>query len=171
VDRILQLPEPAREKDSRTVVNVSILKSGAVFNHKPESGWFSLDIRSLEGDVIAEIEETVRKVLADVTEETGIRFEMEPFQLTPGGQIEGAETSALVLTASAIARHLGLNPRLRDSGSSNMNIAIAGGTLAIGLGGGRGGQRGYPGEWADIPAMMRTAKHVFLLAASIGNCR
>ncbi|MGD1892156.1 MAG: hypothetical protein ACFB15_16400 [Cyclobacteriaceae bacterium] len=58
---------------------------------------------------------------------------------------------------------------MSNRGSSNMNVAIAGGTPAIGLGGNRGGQRGFADEWADIPAMMRTAQHVYLLAAMLGS--
>jgi acetylornithine deacetylase/succinyl-diaminopimelate desuccinylase-like protein len=169
VDRILSLPHPARETASRTVVNVGILRSGAVFNHKPENGWFSLDIRSLDMGVIAAVEEAVRAVLDEVSAETGIAFQMEPFQLTPGGQIPDAVNSPLVETAVAVSRHLGYEPRLGNAGSSNMNIAIGGGTPAIGLGGSRGGQRGFPDEWADIPAMVRSAKHVFLLAAALGG--
>jgi acetylornithine deacetylase/succinyl-diaminopimelate desuccinylase-like protein len=169
VDRILSLPHPAREKDSRTVINVGILRSGAVFNHKPESGWFSLDIRSLDMAVIAAIEEAVRAVLKEVGAETGIAFQMDPFQLTPGGQIPDAVNSPLVQTAAAVSRHLGFEPRLGNAGSSNMNIAIGGGTPAIGLGGERGGRRGSPDEWAGIAAMVRSAKHVFLLAVTLGN--
>jgi hypothetical protein len=95
---------------------------------------------------------------------------MEPFQLTPGGQIPGARESVLVTTAEAISKHLGFEKvRVSNMGSSNMNVAIGGGTPAIGLGGGRGGRRGYPDEWADITVMLRTAKHVLLLAATLGG--
>ncbi len=169
VDRILALPHPARETALRTVVNVGIIQSGTVFNHKPESGWFSLDIRSLEAGSIDAVESAVRAELARITEETGIAFRMEPFQITPGGQIPGAESSPLVKTAAAISRHLGYEPRLGNAGSSNMNVAVGGGTPAIGLGGDRGGARGTPEEWAGIPAMVRSAKHVFLLAATLGG--
>ena len=169
VDRILSLPHPSKHPEARTVVNVAVLDSGTVFNHKPATGWFSLDIRSLEAAVIDDIEAEVRRVLEDVTRETTIGFSLEPFQLTPGGQIPGARDSAPVRAAEAIARHLGLEPEFSNAGSSNMNVAIAGGTPAIGLGGGRGGDRGTPSEWADVPAMLRTAKHVVLLAAMLGG--
>jgi acetylornithine deacetylase/succinyl-diaminopimelate desuccinylase-like protein len=171
VDRILGLPQPARTAAARTVVNISILNSGSVFNHKPESGWFSLDIRSLEPKVTAETEQAVRDVLAQVTMETGIGFQMEPYQITPAGQIPGARDSPLVASAAGVSKYLGLEPQLGDAGSSNMNIAVAGGTPAIGLGGSRGGRRGYPDEWADIPTMVRTAKHVLLTAVAMGNAR
>ncbi len=166
VDRIMLLPQPQQYRDERTVANIAQLHSGEVFNHKPAEGWFSLDLRSLDNEVIAAMEEGVRTILEEVTEETGIEFQMEPFQLTPGGQIPGARESVLVRTAVAAARWLGSQARLSDAGSSNMNVAIAGGTPAIGLGGSRGGSRGEPGEWADIPAMLRTARLVLLLAAA-----
>ena len=165
VDRILQLPQDPR---SRTVVNVAMLQSGAVFNHKPDSGWFSLDIRSLDGSTVSDLEEKVHGILDAVSSETSTTLTMEPVQLTPGGQIPGARESALVTTSVAIARHLGLEPALNNMGSSNMNVAIAGGTPAIGIGGNRGGGRAEAAEFADIPAMTRSARHVLLLAATIG---
>jgi acetylornithine deacetylase/succinyl-diaminopimelate desuccinylase-like protein len=168
VDRILQLPQPERYKDQRAVINVAMLQSGAVFNHKPETGWFSLDVRSLDGGRVAEMEGEVRKILAQVTAETTIAFAMEPNQLTPGGQIPGLRDSALVTTAAAISKHLGYEAQLGSAGSSNMNVPLGQGTAAIGIGGERGGQRGFADEWADIPQMMRTARYLVLLAATIG---
>jgi len=169
VDRILQLPHPDRHRDQRVVVNVAMLQSGAVYNHKPADGWFSLDIRSLESALVTEVEEEVRKILAQVTSETTIRFEMEPFQLTEGGQIPGLRESALVTTAEAISKHLGYEARLGNAGSANMNVPLGQGSAAIGIGGERGGQRGFPDEWGDIQQMMRTAKYLVLLAATIGR--
>lgn len=169
VDRIFALPQPARERDTRTVLNVAVLRSGEVYNHKPDSGWFSLDIRSLDSAVLKSMERDVRRILADVERETSIELTMTPYQITPGGQIAGARTSALVTSAEAIARARGVTPEVGNAGSSNMNIAIAGGTMAIGLGGERGGRRGFPDEWADIPAMLRTAKSIVLLAMTVGG--
>jgi len=171
VDRILALDHPVREKDSNTVINISILRSGTVYNHKPESGWFSLDIRSLDLAVVERIEEEVKTILSEVGRETETRLEMEAFQLTPGGQIPGARDSQLVRSSETVSRFLGFEPGLSNRGSSNMNVAIGLGIPAIGLGGQRGGQRGSPDEWAGIPAMMATAKHVVLLAATIGEAR
>lgn len=67
VDRILQIPEPQIYNDRRTRLNVAVLNSGSVFNHKPEQGWFSLDVRSLDLKHIETMEEKVRKILKDVT--------------------------------------------------------------------------------------------------------
>ncbi len=167
VDGIFAIPLPPAEDSTRTVLNIAMLRSGDVFNHKPDSGWFSLDVRSLDSKVLAATEDSVRRVLDRVSTETGIRFEMHEVQRTPGGQIAGAATSPLVRTSAAIAKWLGFDPVLGRAGSANMNVAIAGGTPAIGLGGERGGDRGKPGEWADMTAMVRSAKHVVLLAATL----
>ena len=170
VDQILQLPHPKEYVEERAVINISMLNSGAVFNHKPETGWFSLDVRSMEATIVEDIEGQVAEILKQVALDTQIELKMEPFQLTPGGQIPGARESTIVTTAEAISKHLGVEEvRVSNMGSSNMNVAIGGGTPAIGLGGARGGQRGYPDEWADIPVMIRAAKHILLLAATLGG--
>ncbi len=169
IDRILSLDYPIRYKDQNTVINVGMIESGNVFNHKPEQGWFSLDIRSLDGKVIDEIETEVASIIVKVGEETGVTLKMEPFQLTPGGQIPGALESELVTTGISISQFLGYEPSLSNRGSSNLNVAISQGTPALGLGGERGGRRGFADEWADIESMNKSAKHVFLLAALLGT--
>jgi len=169
VDRILSWAPEVQDPSRRTVVNVAVLRSGDVFNHKPASGWFSLDLRSLDNTEVEGMEEQVRGILAGVSEETGIPLRMTPVQLTPGGQIPGFRDSLLVRSAEAIARQLGLEPQLGAAGSSNMNVPLGSGVPAIGLGGSRGGERGSPGEWAHIPGMIRSAQHVFLLAATVGG--
>ncbi len=171
VDRILQISDPQLYDDRRTRLNVAILNSGAVFNHKPESGWFSLDVRSLDPEHIESMEAQTRTILEDVTEELGIRLEMESVSKTPPGQIPGALESSLVRNSIAISEYLGTSPRLSNAGSANLNVAIAGGTLSIGISSERGGRRGFADEWADIPVLQRTAKNVFLTAITQANAR
>ncbi len=169
VDRILGLPQPEQFADRTTRINIAMLKSGSVFNHKPPEGWFSLDIRSLDAEIIASIEADVQEILDAVAAETGISFRLEAENLVPGGQIDGARDSNLVRWSGHVAGRLGFEPSFSNTGSANLNIAIAAGTPAIGLGGSRGGDRGYPGEWTDINAMMHAAEHVALLAIALGS--
>ena len=74
VQEILSLPHPERYDD--TFVNVGIIQSGEVYNHKPTSGWFSLDLRSMQSEVLADLEAAVEAVLDRIQEEVGIGFEM-----------------------------------------------------------------------------------------------
>lgn len=171
VDRILQIPDPQLYDDRRTRLNVAILNSGAVFNHKPETGWFSLDIRSLDLEHIDSMERQTQAILDGVSAELGIRFEMESVSKTPPGQIAGALESSLVQNSIAISDFLGTAPTLSNAGSANLNVAIAGGTLSIAISSERGGQRGFADEWADIRILQRTAKNVFLTAVTQANAQ
>jgi len=178
VDQIFQLPQPRQYKALHTIINVAVIQSGVDANHKPETGWFTLDVRSLDNSVIEKIEHDVRSILDRVATQTTmgqkppIHFTMELEVTTPGGQIPDARQSVLVRTANDIvAQYLHLQPTLDNAGSSNMNVAIAGGTPAIALWGERGDAAliGTLEEFADIPALVRSAKVVLLLAVTMGG--
>jgi acetylornithine deacetylase/succinyl-diaminopimelate desuccinylase-like protein len=169
VDRILTQSAEWQDPEERTILNVAILESGAVFNHKPAEGWFSLDLRSLDLSRVHEMEAAVGRILAEVSEETGISLQLEEEQQMPGGQIPGALESGLVRSSVAVARSMELEPSLSPAGSSNLNVAVAAGIPAIGLGGSRGGARGDPEEWADVSAMMGAAEHVYLLSVLLAG--
>jgi acetylornithine deacetylase/succinyl-diaminopimelate desuccinylase-like protein len=164
VDQILALPHPDRHE--YTYINVGIIQSGEVYNHKPVTGWFSLDLRSMQGDVLREMEQDVKAVLERVQVETSVRFEMESTVTIDGGQVPGARESRLVRLSIEVSRHLGYEPTVSARGCCNMSVPVSHGRLAIGLHGMRGGSRATAEEWASIPAMVRTAKHVALLAAA-----
>lgn len=169
IDQILNVPISQEMKDRRTIMNVGKIESGNVFNHKPEEGWFSLDIRSLDAETIAYLEKQVDEILVKVGAETGTTLRKEPFQITPGGQIPGFSDGELVNLAKSVSLMMGFEPRLSNSGSSNMNVALGAGKPAIGLGGERGGRRGFEDEWADIGAMLRAAVQVLLIGALYGT--
>ncbi len=164
VDRVLSLRQPVRYDSLNTRLNVGMIHSGTVYNHKPSEGYFTLDIRSLDNDVIKETEAAVQDVLKSVTTETEVEFELEPFQIMDGGQLSGFVNSWKVQKSLDISRYLGYEPSTSNAGSSNMNVALSQGYPAIGLGGNRGENRGKMDEFADSDAMINSACYVFLLA-------
>lgn len=164
VDRILSLRHPIKYDSLNTRLNVGMIHSGNVYNHKPAEGYFTLDIRSLDNDVIEEIESAVKDVLTSVTTETEVTFRLEPFQIMDGGQIAGFFDSWKVQKSLDISRYLGYEPSTSNAGSSNMNVALSQGYPAIGLGGNRGENRGKIDEFADSDAMVNSACFVFLLS-------
>jgi acetylornithine deacetylase/succinyl-diaminopimelate desuccinylase-like protein len=169
VDRIFALPDPERHRDRQTAINVGVIRSGEAFNRRPATGWFSLDVRSQDREIVDTIGRKIVGLLADVARETGIALEMVPDLQSLGGRIPGARESLLVRTAVAASRRLGREPTLSDQGCCNMRVAIAGGTPAVGLHGNRGGARGTADEWASIPGMLDAARMVVLLAAGVGG--
>jgi acetylornithine deacetylase/succinyl-diaminopimelate desuccinylase-like protein len=169
VDAVFALPYPERDRDRQTVINVGIIRSGEVFNHKPATGWFSLDVRSRDPAVVAEVAGDVATILERVGRETGTTLEMVPDFQSPGGQIEGARDSLLTRAAIAASRYLGYQPELSAFGCCNIRVAVSGGTLAVGVHGETGGGRGTPDEWASVPGMLATARHIVLMAAAVGG--
>lgn len=164
VDRLLSLRQPVRYDSLNTRLNVGMIHSGNVYNHKPSEGYFTLDIRSLDNKVIKETEAAVQDVLKSVSTETEVEFTLEPFQIMDGGQIDGFLNSWKVQKSLDISRYLGYEPGTSNAGSSNMNVALSQGYPAIGLGGNRGENRGKMDEFADSDAMINSACYVFLLA-------
>ncbi|MFN0180984.1 MAG: hypothetical protein ACKVZ0_19435 [Gemmatimonadales bacterium] len=100
---------------------------------KPATGWFSLDVRSRDRDLLESI----------------------------GGQVPGARDTLLTRAAVAAARFLSYEPIVSDLGCCTMRVAIGGHTLATSIHcgrGGRGGDRGTATEWASIPSLLNTAR-------------
>jgi acetylornithine deacetylase/succinyl-diaminopimelate desuccinylase-like protein len=82
-------------------------------------------------------------------------------------QLPGMAGSPLVGTAAAIVQWLGMEPKVTSSGSASVMVATASTTPAIVLGGNSGDASGTHDEWADIPTMVRSAKQIVLLAATL----
>ena len=60
---------------------------------------------------------------------------------------------------------------MSNFGSSNTNVSVAGGHLSICLGSRPGSDlQGTIDEYADVDALMRTAKQVYLLSMVLGSC-
>lgn len=169
VSAIYGLPQPIRHRDRHTFANVGILRSGEVFNHRPASGWFSLDLRSDDREIVEAMATDVRALLDRVSTRTGIEFEMQPDFQSLGGRLPGARDSLLTRTAQAVAHHLGRSPGLSEFACCNARVAIAGGTPAVAIQGERGGERATRAEWASIPAMRAMAEYVVLMAATAGD--
>lgn len=164
VDNILTLSHP-----EDTFINVGMIHSGTTYNYKPESGWFSLDLRSISKEDIQDIESNVKEILHRVSQETDVKFQIEKTITLEGGQIPGAKESYIVQLASTIASDFGYQAEVTPKGCCNMIIPISQGHHAIGLHGERGGQEATAEEWASIPAMLRCAKFVLLLATSYSS--
>jgi len=82
-------------------------------------------------------------------------------------QFPCAAEGSLVATSAAIVKWLGMEPSIRNGSAPSVRVAVAGGVPAIVLGSERREAFGSPDEWADVPSMVRSAKHIVLLAATL----
>ncbi len=85
----------------------------------------------------------------------------------PEGATAGASESSLVAASVAIVKWLGMEPKMKDATSASTRVAFAGGTPAIVLGTDRDETRVSSDESADLQSMVRSAKHIVLLAATL----
>jgi acetylornithine deacetylase/succinyl-diaminopimelate desuccinylase-like protein len=105
VEQIFQLPEASDPGANNTVINIAMLSSGGVFNLKPKTGYFSLDIRSMLPATVASIEAKVDTILRQVSLSTpGVTFRMEEECLTPGsGKLSDPMAADLLKASKEIA--------------------------------------------------------------------
>lgn len=152
--------------DDGVIINIGQIQSGSVFNHKPASGWFSLDIRSLNTSDIQEYINQLTGILDSIIPQLGLTYEIDSYSSIPGGQINQFDQSSLVNNTLEYVQKIRGDAQLSISGSSNMNIPISNNFPAIGLNGKRGDHRGEINEYANLDALIRTSKVVYLLMLS-----
>lgn len=166
VEKVFSIPL-AEEPDRKTFLNVTMLGAGKVYNHSSDDGWFSVDLRSMDNEVLSAVKKRVYEVAGEAAEESELEWWVEPFSEVPAGQIPGIRESPLVRFAEEGMKLLGVQPVLSNRGSSNFNAAIARGIPAVSLGGDRGGGRDTLQEYANIEPIMKGIQLHFLLAIAL----
>lgn len=169
VDQIFDIHIPQNPPEVRSKLNISMLGAGTVFNHKHDDGWFSVDLRSMDNNTLLSIKEEVISISKQVAEDQGFEMWIEPFSEIPAGQIPGARESDLVRVAEEATRYLGYEPRLSNSGSSNMNVSVSQNILSITTSGDRGGGRNTSDEYANIEPNLMGVKLNFLIGYILSN--
>lgn len=163
VDRIFSIPLPSEPPEKKTFLNIAMLGAGKVFNHKYDDGWFSVDLRSMDNDIINITKEKILSIVKTVAEEEQLEWWVEKFSETPAGQIPGARDSKLVRVAEEATKVLGSKVSLSNRGSSNMNVGISKQIPSISVGGNRGGERDTTEEYANIEPVLTGIKLNFLI--------
>lgn len=162
VGRISDLPVSAAE-ETRTFLNIAMLNAGQVYNHKPDDGWFSVDLRSIDNPTLLETKNKILCIAEEVAAEEELEWELEIYSESPAGQIPGHRDSPLVRIAEEATKILGFTPELSNRGSSNMNVGINRNIPSISVGGQRGGNRDLPDEYANIEPVFTGMKLNFLI--------
>lgn len=162
VTRVFSIPLP-----ENTFLNVSMLGAGKVYNHRSDDGWHSVDLRFIDNEVLDGIKDEILSIAAEVAEEEGLEWWIEPYSESPAGQLPGARDSRLVRVAEQATRLLGVEPSLSDRGSSNINAGIAAGMSSISAGGNRGGGRDTLEEYANVEPVLAGVKLHFLIGYTL----
>ena len=167
VARIYELEVPA---DPPSNINVGMLGAGEVVNAKAADAWFTLDLRSMSNEVMAELESQVAQILKEEAERAGMTVRTELLSASPAARLPGHRESALVRTAEAVHLAMGFrNPPITETGSNNSSAALREGIPSISTGAGQCGDAHALTEWCDIESFYTGTKKVILLELALAQ--
>lgn len=142
IHALTRVPVPTVPRSS---LNVGQAGGGSAINAIAAASWATLDLRSLDADVLAEMAAEAERRLRSVARRHRVTARVERVGDRPAGR---SDDGRLARTASEVLRRHGLEPRLGAS-STDANAAMAAGVPALCLGVYHGGGAHRTGEWLD----------------------
>jgi tripeptide aminopeptidase len=127
--------------------NFGVLRGGISVNAIPREAEMEVDLRSVHAAAIQEMENHMRRVVAEAARVSGVECRVDVMGDRPSGSTP--DTAPVVQAAIEVTRRFGGDPQL-DIGSTDANIPISLGIPAIAVGaGGNSGSIHTPEEWFD----------------------
>jgi tripeptide aminopeptidase len=155
------------------VMNVGMLEGGQIFNAIPAEVSFTVDLRSVDPELLDPLNEEIEARVAAAAEAEGVDWALEAVNRTPAGGTEASladrRRHPLVETALHVHEHLGFEARASASGATDANVAVARGIPAIATGTGRGGNAHTLQEWAYVPIQREGMRMLLLLTVSLAG--
>ncbi len=155
------------------VMNVGMLEGGEIYNAIPAQVSFTLDLRSVDPELLDRLNDEVEARVAAAAAAEGVEWALEATNRTPAGGTEAdladRRTHPVVETTLHVHQHLGLEARAVASGATDANVAVARGIPAIATGTGRGGNAHTLAEWAYVPIQRTGMRMLLLLTASLAG--
>jgi acetylornithine deacetylase/succinyl-diaminopimelate desuccinylase-like protein len=141
----------------KTTYSVGVVGGGTSVNSIPFESWMEVDMRSVSPAELRKVEEQLLAMMEQAADEENkarsttqgrITVDLKLMGDRPSG--ETPRDSAIVQTAAAVVRAMGLTPRFSFS-STDANLPISLGIPAITVdSGGRGGRAHALDEWIDV---------------------
>lgn len=162
IHALTRVPVPTVPRSS---LNVGQVGGGSAINAIAAASWATLDLRSLDAGVLAEIAAEAEKRLRSVARRHRVEARVERVGERPAGR---SDDGRLARAASEALRRHGLEPRLGAS-STDANAAMAAGVPALCLGVYAGGGAHRAGEWLDPGSLTVGASVVRALLARLAE--
>lgn len=117
--------------DPKTTYNVGVISGGHSVNSIAQSAEMLLDMRSVSGEALKDLEAEVRRLLEEAASETRTRFTVEVVGDRPTGTL--SPDSPLVRGLLTLGKETGYEFRL-EAGSTDSNIPLANGWPSVTMG-------------------------------------
>jgi acetylornithine deacetylase/succinyl-diaminopimelate desuccinylase-like protein len=165
VERLFRIPLPV---NPRTTLNIGLIEGGTSVNTIPERAVLKVDIRSSDSRHLDDLEQQLRRAVADACKETDARsararldFAITMVGERPAGELPAA--SPLLAAIRAVDAQLGIRSQLlRASTDANIPLSLRLEAVTLGAGGTGGGAHTVH-EWFDPAGREQALKRLSLL--------
>jgi len=166
IQRIYDLKVPTNPSSN---LNIGMLGGSEVVNAKASDAWFTVDLRSTNNEVIADLEAQIRAILDEEAKRAGMTLKTDIISQSPAAILPGNRESELVKVSEAVHRALGFDPPITNTGSNNASAALLEGISAISTGAGPCDDAHAVTENCEIEPLYKGIKKVMLLGVALAG--
>jgi len=167
ITRIYELDVPRTPSSN---LNIGMLGGSEVVNAKAADAWFTVDLRSTDNEVIADLERKINAIIQEEAKRAGMTVKTEVISTSPSAQIPNHRNSPLVRTAESVHLAMGFeNPPITITGSNNSSAALLAGISSISTGAGPCADSHALTENCEIEPLYKGIKKITLLGLALAG--
>ena len=166
ITRIYDLKVPTNPSSN---LNIGMLGGSEVVNAKAADAWFTVDLRSTDNEVVADLEKKIAAILEEEARRADMTVKTEVISTSKAAVIPGHRESHLVKVAEAVHRAMGFNPPITNTGSNNSSAALLAGISSISTGAGPCSDSHALTENCEIEPLYKGIKKILLLAVALAG--
>lgn len=166
ISRIYELPVPTNPSSN---LNIGMLGGSEVVNAKASDAWFTVDLRSTDNGVIADLEKKIADIIQEEATRAQVTVKTEIISRSPAAVLPGNRESHLVKMAEAVHRAMGFNPPIGNAGSNNSSAALLQGISSISTGAGPCSDSHALTENCEIEPLYKGIKKILLLSIALAG--
>jgi acetylornithine deacetylase/succinyl-diaminopimelate desuccinylase-like protein len=167
ITRIYELEVPGTPSSN---LNIGMLGGSEVVNAKAADAWFTVDLRSTDNEVIADLERRINAIIQEEARRAGMTVKTEVISTSPSAQIPNHRNSLLVRTAESVHLSMGFeNPPITITGSNNSSAALLAGISSISTGAGPCADSHALTENCEIEPLYKGIKKIMLLGLALAG--
>src|ERR1051325_2315989 len=166
IARIYELKVPTNPSSN---LNIGMLGGSEVPNAKAADAWFTVDLRSTDNAVIADLEQKIAVILDEEAKKVGMTVKTDIISTSPAAPLPGNRESHLVKMAEAVHRAMGFDPPIGNAGSNNSSAALLEGINSISTGAGPCYDAHALTENCEIEPLYKGIKKMLLLEIALAG--
>src|SRR5687768_12948766 len=166
IARIYELKVPTNPPAN---LNIGMLGGAEVVNAKASDAWFTVDLRSTNNEVIADLEKRIAEILDEEAKRAGMTVKTDLISSSPASVLPGNRVSRPETIAEAVQRAMGFNPPIGNAGYNNSSAALLQGISSISTGAGPCSDAHALTENCEIEPLYKGIKKILLLEVALAG--